>query len=426
MKLEVFLARRLSLKDSDGRSDRDRGRHVSAPGVKIAVAGIALSYVVMLLSVAVVTGFKSEIRSKVTGFEQQITISQAEDYGEERVNEGVRLDDDMKRIIAEVAPGATTGLTLVQPAMLKTENDFEGVIFKGLGASESDSRFIGGHIVEGMMPDIGGESEDNPIVLSRTQARALGLGEGDYVNGYFFIGERVLTRKLRVAGVYDTHFGDYDKIYVFAPLNMLQRLNRVDSLTGTTIEINGLRDRDIDMVTDSLRYALFEHGLKEATGRYYHVNNVNNTGAIYFSWLELLDMNVIVILILMGCVSGFTLVSSLFIIILQRISTIGLLKALGASNGQIRRIFVLTATKIVVKGLVWGNVIGLGILLIQSYWRVIPLDPESYYLNFVPVRLDWLVVAVLNVCVIAFSLALLIIPSQMISRLAPGRVMRYE
>ena len=422
MRIEFDLARRLSLRQYSGDS-----RRRLAPGVVIAIAGIGLSLMVMILAVSIVTGFKTEIRQKVTGFEQEITISQAEGYGPERINSGVRLTDSIAAVISSAAPGSRASLRLRQPAVLKTDSDFEGIVMEGITDGSDAYRFIAGQTEPSdTMPPFTAGQEGNPIVISRTTASALGLSTGDAVSAHFFIDGNLLTRKMRVAAVYDTHFGEYDKLMAFCPIDITQRLNRVDSLTATAIDINGVGTARIEEVTAALRIGLFEH--LQATGAMesYRTDNVNTTGAIYFNWLQLLDTNIIVILSLMGCVAGFTLISSLFIIILQRVRTIGLLKALGATDGQIRRVFILMACRIVGAGLISGDIAGIGFILVQRAFHLIPLNPEAYYLNYVPVAGNWGVILLINLATALLSVALLLIPSHLIARISPAETMRYE
>ncbi|WP_290378891.1 ABC transporter permease [Paramuribaculum intestinale] len=424
MRIELELARRLSLRQ---RAAAGRRRSRLAPGVVIAIAGTALSLLVMVLAVSIATGFKTEIRQKVTGFEQQITVSQAEGYGAERVNRGIRLTDSLRTIIADAAPGSHASLRIHQPAMIKTDTDFEGIVLQGITDGSDTYRFIARQTAEGdTMPHFAYGHEGNPIVISRTTASALGLATGETVAVHFFIGGNLLTRKMRVAAVYDTHFGEYDKLMAFCPIDILQRLNHTDSLTGTSIDINGLDTDMIDEATASLRAGLFEHLQTTGSTESYRIDNVNTTGAIYFNWLELLDTNIVVILSLMGCVTGFTLISSLLIIILQRVRTIGLLKALGAADSQIRRVFVMMACRIVAAGLIAGNLVAVAIIVLQNRLHIIPLNPEAYYLNYVPMAECFGTIALIDVAVAIVSVALLLIPSHLISRISPAETMRYE
>lgn len=413
--VEWFLARRLRMNPA--------GRSVS-PGVVVAVAGIALSFIVMLAAVAIVTGFKREITGRVTGFEQQITISPDAGYGPERVNGGIRMTDSLIRIITSYLPDAHISISIDQPAVLKTDSDFQGIVLRGYSPGAADSAFIASQLIAGVMPSQA--DSINPLVISSHTASALRLNPGDRLYAHFFIGGNLLTRRLTVTGIYDTHFSEYDRLRAFTSLPLLQKLNKVDSITGTAIELNGLRSEDIEDATVDLRVSLSEYGTSLPSPEFFRVDNVYTTGAVYFNWLELLDTNVIVILILMACVSGFTLISSLLIIILERVRTIGLLKALGAPDILIRRVFILMAGRIVALGLLAGNIIGLTVLLLQQHYHILPLDPESYYLNFVPVHLTLPFTLGLNAAVALLSFLLLIIPSHMISTLSPSETMRYE
>ena len=409
MRLELAMAGRLSLK---------------APGIPVAVAGIALSVAVMLLSIAIVSGFKHQIREKVTGFEHEISIYPGIDYSEEYVNNGIQLNDSLTDIIKSVAPDAEISLEIRQPAIFKTDNDFEGIVIKGV--DKNGNSFITNQITEGEMLDWGGEFDTYPVVISASTAAALNLKINDAVMAHFFIGDNLYSRKLNVAAIYNTHFGEYDKTYAFAPIELLQKICKVDSVTGSSVSIN-CSGADIEQTAHNLRLSLC--GLNEiGNGNYprYRIETINTTGAMYFNWLELLDTNVIVILLLMGCVAGFTLVSCLFIIVLERVRMIGLLKALGATDGMIRRIFIYMACRLVSRGLIIGNLFALAVLFAQKYWHIIPLDPDAYYLNYVPVNINWASILGLDIAVVALSFILLVLPSHIISNLSPSETMRYE
>ena len=406
MNLELWVARRLSLK---------------APGIAIAVSGIALSVAVMLVSIAVVGGFKGQVAAKVVGFEHQVSVYPAGADAENGT--GVRLTPKLADKIRQAAPGASVSLGLRQPGILKTDSDFAGIVMRGVGAD--GNRFIESQIVDGTMPDMTA-AERNPVVISQSTASALRLGVGDRPMAHFFIGDNLYSRRVTVAGIYNPHFGEYDKLNVFAPLSMLQQLCKVDSLTGSSVDIDGVGS-DPDLVAANLRNALYADELAEGPDApRYQVESVTKAGALYFSWLGLLDTNVAVILILMGCVAGFTLVSCLFIIVLERVRMIGLLKALGATDTSIRGIFILMAVRLVGRGLLAGNAVALALLLLQERTHILPLDPDAYYLDYVPVDINWLAVAALNAAAVAVSFALLILPSHIIATLSPAETMRYE
>ncbi|MBD5193233.1 MAG: ABC transporter permease [Paramuribaculum sp.] len=420
MNLSIFIGRRLSFNPGSGRP--------TPPGVAVGVAGIALALIVMMVSIAVVTGFKHEIREKVTGFESEITIYAHDMQTGEYESSGFQLTPSLRSVIAQSAgEDARVTYSVRQPGILKTDSAFTGVVIKGV-SPDFDWTFVREALVSGEIPDYANSDDEltNTIIISSDMARKLGAVEGDRIYAHFFRNNTIASRRLTVKAVYDTRFSDYDGLYAFTPALLLQQLAGVDSTTVGAVEINGIQGRDVEEVTDRLRAATMQLSINDTPGRIYEVSNVRQAGAMYFNWLELLDTNVAVILILMTLVSGFTLISSLFILILDRINTIGLLKAMGADNSLVRAIFIVMAERLVVRGLVIGNIIGLGLLFVQHKWHLIPLDPEAYYLAFVPVEINWWYIVALNVGVAVVSCLMLILPSQMISTLSPARSIRYE
>ena len=420
MNLSIFIGRRLSFNPGSGRP--------TPPGVAVGVAGIALALIVMMVSIAVVTGFKHEIREKVTGFESEITIYAHDMQTGEYESSGFQLTPSLRSVIAQSAgEDARVTYSVRQPGILKTDSTFTGVVIKGV-SPDFDWTFVREALVSGEIPDYANCDDEltNTIIISSDMARKLGAVEGDRIYAHFFRNNTIASRRLTVKAVYDTRFSDYDGLYAFTPALLLQQLAGVDSTTVGAVEINGIQGRDVEEVTDRLRAATMQLSINDTPGRIYEVSNVRQAGAMYFNWLELLDTNVAVILILMTLVSGFTLISSLFILILDRINTIGLLKAMGADNSLVRAIFIVMAERLVVRGLVIGNIIGLGLLFVQHKWHLIPLDPEAYYLAFVPVEINWWYIVALNVGVAVVSCLMLILPSQMISTLSPARSIRYE
>lgn len=420
MNLSIFIGRRLSFNPGSGRP--------TPPGVAVGVAGIALALIVMMVSIAVVTGFKHEIREKVTGFESEITIYAHDMQTGEYESSGFQLTPSLRSVIAQSAgEDARVTYSVRQPGILKTDSAFTGVVIKGV-SPDFDWTFVREALVSGEIPDYANSDDEltNTIIISSDMARKLGAVEGDRIYAHFFRNNTIASRRLTVKAVYDTRFSDYDGLYAFTPALLLQQLAGVDSTTVGAVEINGIQGRDVEEVTDRLRAATMQLSINDTPGRIYEVSNVRQAGAMYFNWLELLDTNVAVILILMTLVSGFTLISSLFILILDRINTIGLLKAMGADNSLVRSIFIVMAERLVVRGLVIGNIIGLGLLFVQHKWHLIPLDPEAYYLAFVPVEINWWYIVALNVGVAVVSCLMLILPSQMISTLSPARSIRYE
>lgn len=417
MNYELMVARRLRLRGDE------RGL---SPSIIIAVIGIALSLIVMMASLCIVLGFKREIRNKVMGFDSHVSILSGHlANGEDGDGNFIGLTPSLRGLIDSTGMFEEPSLTLDQPGILKTDNDFEGVVIKGVRSGGSID-FIRDNIESGEVPDFTEEASKNKIVVSRTTADALGLEAGERIFAYFFTGSSVRVRRLDIAGIYNTHFGDYDRIYAFGSLALTQGLNGLDSLSGNKVELYLHDVSDIDGSAMRLQNDMMKGVYTGALDGVYRLSTVNSSGMMYFNWLELLDTNVVVILILMGLVSGFSLISSLFIIILERVNMIGILKALGASNGSIRRIFIYLAQKIVLLGMAIGNVAGLGLMLAQKHFHFIPLSPEAYYLSYVPVYIDWWYLLALNAGVFILSFAMLLIPGQMVSSISPAQSIRYE
>lgn len=414
MNVALFLSKRLSLQQND-RS--------TSPGVVIAVTGIALSLIIMMISIAVVTGFKKEITDKLLGFNAPISLY-AVDYSsaDEPANKDIELNESLRSQIQRVLPQAKPHISIMMPAIFKTDSAFQGVMLRGLSDAER-WHFAENNLEEGSLP---GSTDPDGIVISRIMASTLNLNPGDRILTHFLTGDRMKTRKYTVTGIYNSNFIDYDRSIAFIDIRPLQQLLRIDSLSGSIIEIDGIDLKEVPQSAGDLYNSLMTMAVEQQSSIFYQVDTIYHNASTFFGWLDLLDTNVWVILILMLCVSSFTLISSLFIVMLQRVNTIGLLKALGASNLLIRNTFIFLAMKIVIKGLIIGNAIGISFLLIQHYFQLIPLDPDTYYLNYVPVSINWLTIILLNLGVIIISWLVLILPSYFISHISPAKAIRYE
>lgn len=417
MKAAVFIGRRLSLKSESGKT--------SSPGVITGITGVALAIIIMLLAIAVVKGFKHEITMKIAGFNADITIYAQSDTDNPTDSPGIRLTDSLSAIIKDVAPEAHPTLIFTEPAIFKTDTDFQGIVLKGLPPGES-WKFVSDNIIDGVTPQ-SGDADRNSVVISSVTASMLGISRGDRIITHFLDDNSVRTRNLTVTGIYDSHFHDFDEIYAFTPIALLQKLNKADSLTGTAIELNGTDIYDTPAISAELYYRLINATAENPSNpMIFYTESVIESNALYFNWLDLLDTNVVVIIILMACVAGFTLISSLFIIILERVNTIGLLKSLGAPNAMIRRIFIYMAERLVIKGMIIGNIIALAIISAQRMWHVLPLDPDAYYLNYVPMEMNWTSIIAVNAAVLVISALILILPSHLISKLSPAESLRFE
>lgn len=417
MRFPLFMVRKVK----PGRAGRN-----SLTSATIAVVGVSIAVIVMELAIAVVLGFKQEIKNKVSGFDAQVTVSPYVTGEISTINDiYLSFNDTLGNVIESTVPGVKATLSLKQPGILKTDNDFAGVLFKGYGANHG-YEFEKSNIVEGCIPDYSVDENKNKIVISRLTANSLKLGVGDKINTYFFTNENLRARKFEVAGIYDSKFSDYDRLIAYASLPVLQRVAGIDTFSGSAIELRGITPDSIVSVSDRLQQQLITATYARELSRFYEVNNITRSAAIYFNWLDLLDTNVVVILILMACVAGITLVSCLFIMILERVKMIGLLKALGATNAQIRRVFIYLAQRLVLRGVLIGNAVAIGAISLQAHYRIIPLDPDAYYLSYVPVEINPWDFLALNIGVIIVSVLILIIPSHIASNISPTQTMRYE
>lgn len=419
MNISYWIASRLRLRGSGNR-------HGSATGVVIAVAGIALALIVMEFTLAIVVGFKDGIRGKLAGFESQIVISGAYDPASGTQASFIRMDSCIEDIIYSVLPDAKLTTALRVPGILKTGNDFEGIVFFGKDG-RSETGFERSNMIRGEWPDFSADSTRNMIVLSATTAKALGLDTGDKVYSTFISesGDVKIRRNL-IAGIFESGFGEYDRTTAYASSAALRGVCGVDSMTGTSVEISGLAEDGIDPLSALLQDRLVEAASDGVLDEIYPVGNVHQSGAMFYNWLSLLDTNVVVIFILMLCVAGFTLVSSLFILILERVKTIGILRAIGASRRTVRRIFMIMAMRIVVLGLFIGDIVGIGLLLAQRHFLIIRLDPEMYYLKYVPVAIEPLQILLLNVGTFIVAWLIMVLPAHFASDIDPARTMRYE
>lgn len=417
MNTSLYIARHLSF-GRDGRS--------STPAVRVATTAIALSVAVMLASIAVVSGFKREITEKVTGFNSHILLSvdPAHARASGASDNLLILDPALEKILDE-SPGIDQyALQSSMPAILKTPTDFKGIYLKGV-VDSAQFRFLRRNLSEGYIPAFESDSDADKVVISRLAASQLGLKLGSDIDTYF-ITDDVRVRRLKVAGIYDSHFEAYDDVLAFGDLSTINRIADLRPGQASVMQITVSDFSRLDDITDDLQQNLIE-GLKNGEiNTVYRLDNAHSSGAGYFRWLSLLDMNVIVILTLMIAVGCITLVSGMLIMILDKRRFIGLMKALGMSTRALRKVFVYLAVRVTIRGLIIGNAIGLGLLWIQDRTHFIPLDAESYYIDFVPVSINWVDVLALNLGVLVIVYLVLILPSRFVARISPAETMRSE
>ncbi len=412
MNYALYLGRRLAL-GSAGRN--------ASPGVKVATAAIALSVAVMVASIAIVLGFKREITDKVLGFTSHIMMTvNAENDGDNLVT----LTPTLKTLLDSQECIKDYSLQISIPAILKTPNDFKGIFLKTLD-DKATREFLKSNLISGNIPDYSQDSTRLDIVLSRMAASQLGLELNDKVDCYF-INDEVKVRRIRVAGVFDSHFDAYDDLMVYGSRGLAEAFtglkpNQGSSILITTTDFSRL-DEETSYLQDTLNKA-FADGLIYKS---YYLENAHVQGASYFHWLSMLDTNVIVVLTLMMIVGCVTLVSGMLTIILDKKRFIGLVKALGASNGKVRQVFIYLALRVALLGMVIGNALIIALLLIQDKYHIFKLDATSYYIDFVPVEMNWNAFAILNVGVLIVIYFTLIFPSRIIAKISPSETMRSE
>ena len=412
--MESFIARRL-YKNEQG------SRKVSRPAVLIAQAGVALGLAVMLVTIAVSFGFKYEVRAKAVGFGSHLHISNY-DSGHAFDARPIAVDSALIATLNSFDEISHVQSYVTKPGVLRTEDDFMGYVLKGVG-EDYDLSFYMQHLKEGELPEFSSHTVSNKIVISREIADKLQLSIGDKIDSYFLQGA-LRARRYTIAGIYETGFAEYDRLFVLTDLKAVQTLNRWEGDQVTGVEIMLANFNKVEPMNWQLG-ALLDR-TEDCYGEEYFVQSVIDTNPGLFAWLDVLDMNVWLILSLMLGVAAFTMISGLLILILERTQFIGILKALGACNRSVRSIFLRYALLIVCKGMFWGNVIGLGLCAVQKYTGLITLDPQNYYLDTVPIAFDWGFIIVVNVIMFILSALVLIIPSGLISRIHPTKAMRFE
>jgi len=413
MNYPLFLARRLSL---------SAGGRKKAPAVAVAVAAVALSVAVMMASVAIVLGFKQEIRDKVVGFNGHITIYPSPtNPDEENI---VTMTPSLKKELSSLPFITGYSLQAAIPAIFKTDSDFKGVYLKGLSDKTTES-FIEKNLEEGKLVDFSDPENKNKILISENSAKQLGLKTGDKINTYF-ISDELRVRRLEIIGVFNTHFNQYDDLLVYGSLPLVQQMGNIDEDQGTYIQVSTDNFDAIQNYTIRLQQHLNEALADGRIFRFYKTDNVLDQGAGYFSWLNLLDTNVVVVLVLMMIVGCITLVSGMLIIIIEKKRFVGMIRALGAPVSKVRQVFVYLAIRVALWGMFIGNAVMVTLLVIQEKMHLIPLDPDSYYIDFVPVKLSLLYILLLDAGVLVVTYFVLILPSGFVSRISPAETMRYE
>ena len=435
MSLSFDIARRLY-------STPDKTKKVSNPAIKIAMAGIAIGIAVMVISVAVVFGFKHTIKDKVVGFGSHITVGNfLSMHGFEQAP--VVMGDSMLKVIQNIEGVESVSPYALTQGILKTDDDFLGVQLKGLDKSYNVN-FLKQNIVEGKLPsflannektdkstnqqidksDEETEGSKKELLISKKHADKLQVKAGDRIFAYFIKGENVRARRFTITGIYQTNISAFDDFVCFTDLKTTQKLNeyKADETDGAEVIVKDFTK--LEEVAE--RFVMKINRTADRNEETYSSRTVLDTYPGIFQWLDVLDLNVWIILGLMVAVAGFTMISGLLIIILERTSMIGLLKALGMRNSAVRHTFIWLAMLIVCKGLLIGNVLAFALMYLQKFTGIIKLDPSVYFVSEVPLEINLPVILLINLATLFICTLILILPSMLVSHISLAKVMRYE
>ncbi len=412
----LFIAARI-------HGQHEAGQKVSRPAINIATAGVAIGLAVMIVTISVVMGFKHTIRDKVVGFGSHIQVLNVHAMTTGNA-EPVCMDDSLMKVLGNVPHVRHVARFANTQGILKTDDDFLGVEFKGIGP-EYDTTFIASTLVEGRLPQFCDTASQYPLVISKTMADKLRLKTGDRIYAYFIGEDDVRARKFTVSAIYQTNMKRFDDYVCLTDLYVACRLNnwRNGQCTGAELLVDDFDH--LERADQELTSQLHQHRL-DSQGNILSSLTIKRAYPQVFQWLALLDNNVWIILGLMIALAGFTMISGLLIIILERTQMIGVLKALGARNGTIRKTFLWFAVFIIGRGLLWGNAVGIGIVLLQKATGLVSLDPQTYYVSEAPMELNLPIVLLLNAATLLACVLVLIGPSHLVSRIHPARSMRYE
>ncbi|WP_412477095.1 ABC transporter permease [Flavobacterium sp. TBRC 19031] len=410
MKPEYFIAKRLI-------TAKDHKSSISAPIIKIAITAIALGMIMMMVSIATGIGLQQKIRQKVSAFNGHIIITGYNDNNSDVSTAPVSKKQNFYPKFTSVDGIAHIQAVASKAGIIRTETAFEGVIFKGVGA-DFEASYLKEYLVAGRLPNLKG-SLNEEVLISQYLANRLGLKSNDKFVTYFMKenSEGYNLRNFKIVGIYNSGFQEFDATYVIGDIRHVQRINKwkPDQVGAFEVFVNDFtqieqKGQEVYQETSS---TLDSQTIVE---KYYYI----------FEWLKLFDVNIVVILIVMIAVSTINMVVALLVLILERTQMIGILKSLGANNWTIRKIFLYNAAYLIGRGLLWGNVIGFALLLLQKYFGIIKLNPESYYVNEAPVDINLFYMLLLNIGTIVVCLLVLLIPSYIITKITPSKSIRFE
>jgi lipoprotein-releasing system permease protein len=411
LNLEYFIAKRLI-------TAKDYKSSISAPIIKIAISAIAIGIIMMLVSVATGIGLQQKIREKVSAFNGQIIISNYDNNNSEVTLIPVSKKQDFYPNFKSVPEVSHIQAIATKAGIIRTENAFEGVVFKGVG-TDYDWNNLKEYLIEGKLPDFS-KSINEEVIISRFLANRLNLKIGDSFNTFFIKeeqGKLPNSRRFKIVGVFNSGFQNFDATYIIGDIRHIQRINKWAPDQVGAFEVFVKDFKNIKTVGDQIY---------EQTSSELDTKTIVEKYSYIFDWLQLFDFNIIIILAVMILVATINMVVALLVLILERTQMIGVLKALGANNWTVRKIFLYNAFYLIVRGLFWGNLIGISILLIQQQFGIVQLNPENYYVNQAPVYINWGYVVLLNLLTMTICFLVLLIPSYIITKISPVKAIRFD
>jgi len=417
LNLEYFIAKRLI-------ATKNHKSSISAPIIKIAIAAIAIGMIMMIVSVATGIGLQQKIREKVAAFNGHIIITNYDDNQSEVSINPISTNQDFYPKFKNVEGISHIQAVATKAGIIRTETSFEGIIYKGVG-KDYQWKNLEEYLIQGKLPDV--SKKLNPdVLISKYLADRLDLKVGDKFNTFFMKENSNQLPNLRVfvvAGIYNSGFQEFDATYIIGDIRHLQRINKwkPDQVGAFEVFID-----DFDKIEQKGQEVYDNTQNKEDASKTLDTQTISEKYYNIFEWLQLFDFNIIVILVIMVIVATINMVVALLVLILERTQMIGILKAIGASNWTVRKIFLYNAFYLIIRGLLWGNVIGIGLIVIQQQFGIVKLNPDSYYVNVAPAYLDWLYILLLNIGTLIICLAVLLIPSYIVTKISPVKAMRFD
>lgn len=410
MNYELFIAKRII-------AGKEYKNSISSPIIKIAITAIALGVIIMMISMATGAGFQHKIRDKISGFKGHIQITNYDDNNSEVSINPIDKNQDFYPEFKTIDGIKKVQAVAYKGGMIRTATDFEGVVFKGVSTGY-DWSFFKEYLVEGKLPDFN-QTRVRDVLLSKTLVDRLQLKLNDTIHVHFLKSSKnkIPSRyKLIVVGIYDTGFGQFDQTMMIGDIREIQRLNKWNENQIGGFEVLLDNFDDIQQKGNEI-YSSIGSTLNSIT----IVDNYN----VIFEWIELFDNNVWFIIGIMILVASINMITALLVLILERVQMVGVLKALGSDNWGIRKIFLYNATYLILKGLLWGNLVGISLLLLQHYFGFITLDPASYHVTTVPIYINVFSIIMLNLGTLILCFLMLIIPSYIITKINPSKSIQF-